>query len=152
MAKWDDFETLRQEQGVAESYEAKGDIDIIVTSATCWEDKDSVFRKYMEKYEGCVETLEANQCRGDMLWLPLNDQGPIVTSTPRRATTLMDLTELPEFIHNGGYVLLALGPCSKCDRPKSEILGAILRQENLITHLVVDSHSARQVLADHGER
>ena len=152
MVKWKDIQALRfEEEGVAESYSLSKQINIIVTSATCWEDKDSVFRQYMAKHKGDVERLAADQCKGDMLWLPLNDEGPIESSTERRAMTLMDLTELPEFIQNGGKVLLALGPCSKCKEPKSEILRAILRQENLITHLVVDSQSARQVLENHGE-
>jgi hypothetical protein len=61
--------------------------------------------------------------------------------------TLVELRELPPFMRKGKYVLLVVGPCAMCQRTKSQILSAILASKpRLISHLVVDTRSAKEVL------
>ena len=61
-----------------------------------------------------------------------------------RAVTLMELSDLPDFIKRGKQVLLLVGPCGQCGGPKEEVLESVLtHKRKLITHLVVDSRSAR---------
>ena len=45
-----------------------------------------------------------------------------------------------------------LSPCGVCHRPKGDLLDCVLNlEEPLITDLVVDSRSARQMLAGEGD-
>jgi DNA-binding transcriptional regulator LsrR (DeoR family) len=143
----DQYATLREMEGIKESYREVSKIDIIVTSATNWSDEHSTFRNYMQKSRNCFDLLESHKCIGDMLWLPLGLREPISVQTAIRAMTLMELNKLPDFIAKGKSVLLVLGPCSKCNQTKAEVLKAILNQKKkLITDLVVDSRSAQDML------
>jgi DNA-binding transcriptional regulator LsrR (DeoR family) len=143
----DQYDCLRETEGIRESYEEVGKLDLIVTSAATWKDKDSTFRKRMVKSEDCKKALSDAQCVGDMLWLPLGPQGPLNPVSNVRTMALVQLQQLPVFLSRGTHVLLVLGPCAACQEEKSEILRAILApKEHLISHLVVDSRSAREVL------
>ena len=147
---WGEIRRMRTREGIKESYQCAKDIDVIVTSGSCWDDKHSILRKYMGKARKSFQQLESADCVGDMLWLPLSRKGPLEAGTQRRAMTLLDLSDLRAFIEQGKYVLLALGPCSRCGCPKGKVLEAIL-DHRLITDLVVDSCTARQVLEAEGE-
>ena len=140
------FAELRELEGIEECYAASKDLDIVVTSASIWTDQHCLLRKYMDKSKKSLVALKDAKCIGDMLWRPLARGGPIEIETEIRAMTLMELGDLPAFVAAGKQVLLALGPCSGCGMPKGEILDAVLGMKPpLITHLVVDSLSARRV-------
>ncbi|MEI6971240.1 MAG: hypothetical protein WCL44_06945 [bacterium] len=141
------FAGLKELEGIEECYAARKDLDIIVTSASIWSDQHCLLRQYMEKSKNSLIALKEAGCIGDLLWRPLAKSGPIEIETEIRAMTLMELGDLPGFIAAGKQVLLALGPCSGCGMPKGEILDAILgMRPPLITHLVVDSLSARGLM------
>lgn len=141
------FEELKDLDGIRECYACKDEIDVIVTSASSWPDEHGMLRGYTGKSPKSERALKAAGCVGDMLWRPLSRKGPIEIETEIRAMTLMELSELPAFIASGKRVLLALGPCVRCDTPKAEVLEAVLNTKPpLITHLVVDSRSARPCL------
>jgi DNA-binding transcriptional regulator LsrR (DeoR family) len=141
-----DIETLRACPGIKEGFDSVRDIDIILTSGSCWADRHSLLRDYMQRYARAdFADLERAQCIGDMLWRPMSLAGPIEMETEIRALTLIELSKLPELIREGKSVLLVLGPCGTegCNRPKPEILEAVLGcGEQLVTHLVVDSITA----------
>jgi DNA-binding transcriptional regulator LsrR (DeoR family) len=140
-----EYDALRNSEGIRESYEHAKDLDIIVTSAADWSDRHSTFRKYMEKSAGCSDVLVKSGCVGDMLWLPIGPSGPLEVQTRIRSMTLIELSGLPALIKKGKYVLLVLGPCAVCQRTKSRILSGILNsEERLISHLVVDTRSAKE--------
>jgi DNA-binding transcriptional regulator LsrR (DeoR family) len=144
-----EYKTLKGVQGIKESYDEAANIDIIVTSATNWNDEHSTFRKYMSKSPACYDILEKQDCVGDLLWLPLGIKEPISLTTDIRAMTLFELDQLSELRNQGKHILLVLGPCAHCNRTKSEILSAVLNQKKkLITHLVADSRSVREVLVE----
>jgi DNA-binding transcriptional regulator LsrR (DeoR family) len=151
VVKTDDYQNLSKQHGIKESYEEAAKIDIIVTSATNWDDDHSTFKKYMQISPNCYDLMEQHHCVGDMLWMPIGWQSLIQARTDIRAMTLMELSQLPQFIAQGKHVLLVLGPCGSCQRTKSQILKAILDQkERLITHLVADSRSVRDMLNSSG--
>jgi DNA-binding transcriptional regulator LsrR (DeoR family) len=142
-----DFQRLKRLEGIRESYERAKDLDIVVTSASLWNDEHNKLRKYVEtRSRECMPALEEAGCIGDMLWRPLGANGAIEIDTQIRAMTLMELTDLPRFIADGKYVLLVLGPCGGCNTPKAEMLRTVLGiRPSLITHLVVDSRTAGEV-------
>jgi DNA-binding transcriptional regulator LsrR (DeoR family) len=142
--------------GIREAAEQVNDIDIFVSSAAVMVDEHSMMSRYLKNPpheddgKRMQEMLQRDGCVGDMLWQPLSRKGPIkLQQYPYRSLSIVDLDQLPAFIRRGRQVLLMLAPCGQCRRPKTEILQAILElDEPLITHLVVDSPTARSLFAD----
>lgn len=138
---------LRDLAGIAEAYKHADEIEILVTSASCWKDEHSMLRKYMKLADESEEQLEREGCVGDMLWQPISRNGPIEPKTVIRAMSIIDLSEVSEFVARKNHVLLVAGPCGECHAPRSEVLKAILDQEQqLITHLVVDSRCGSELV------
>ncbi len=139
---------LKKLDDIRLAFEAVQNLDIIVTSGSSWNDEDSALLRRMRESRDSVKILDGADCIGDILWRPLGPRGPIETVTDLRALTLVDLQELPSFIKSGKRVLLMLAPCGKCHAPKGELLASVLNQDQpLITDLVVDSVSVRQMLS-----
>jgi len=141
---------LRQLEGIKEAFDRAGELDIVVTSAGAhWKNGCSALHQmYRDRASADVmKLLEQAGVVGDIIWQPLSAQtGPIRLETGVRAVTLIDLDRLPSLIANKKSVVLVLGPCGTCHRPKSEILSAILNwKEPLITHLVTDTRTAHGV-------
>jgi len=131
---------------IIDAREAAQEIDIIVTSGSDWNDPDSSLFRCMERSQSTLDTLLADGTVGDMLWRPLSETSPVMTATEIRALTLLELTELPDFIQRGKNVLLMLGPCARCDRHKGALLKTILCQErHIVTHVVADSRTGGYV-------
>jgi DNA-binding transcriptional regulator LsrR (DeoR family) len=142
------IQELSNESGIREAYERAGEIDIIVTSASCWADPHCNFRRYLQLAGEWVEELEAIGCVGDILWQPLGEDGPIDVQSSKRAMTVIDLDEVSQFVANKNRVLLVAGPCGVCKTPKTEVVKAILHQsKRIITHLAIDSGCARALLS-----
>jgi DNA-binding transcriptional regulator LsrR (DeoR family) len=143
------FTEIKKWEGIVEAYQEAKDLDIIVTSASHWADPHSMLYKYMRNSPSSIAALHGARCVGDMMWRPLGENGPIEFETDIRSMTLAELSDLPAFIGRGGSVMLAIGPCGGCRQPKGKILRTILNlKEPLVTHLVVDTRSAREMLSD----
>jgi DNA-binding transcriptional regulator LsrR (DeoR family) len=144
-----DFEAMRAHSYMREAFKSIRDIDIVVTSAgSHWQEGHSSFYSMLRKASPrTVEQLTDAGCIGDMMWRPLSRDGPLRVETEMRTVTLMELCDLTDFIKKGNAVLLLLGPCGTCTGPKVDVLRAILGKQRLITHLVVDSRSARGFLS-----
>jgi DNA-binding transcriptional regulator LsrR (DeoR family) len=152
----DEIARLRKLPGIREAFDKASEVDIVVTSAACLEDCHSMLTRYYTRYsenesdtKRFFEKLSSRGCKGDMLWQPLAADGPLdCTQFPYRSMTVLDLTQVRAMIRRGAYVLLSLGPCSRCGLPKTNILHTILCQNQpLITHLITDSRTARGLFA-----
>jgi DNA-binding transcriptional regulator LsrR (DeoR family) len=125
-------------------------IDVILTSAGHWKDEHSTLQTLLRRDKKSINRLSAAGTVGDMCWQPMGPDGPIDLKKIKpvlRAMVLLQLSELHEFIDRGTQVLLVLGPCGKCNKPKTTILRSILDADpSLITHLVVDSRTARGLM------
>jgi len=140
---------LIQIDEVQEAMTQASEIDIFVTSAGGhWEQGHSeLFDMYHRKSPESLDVLRVNGCVGDLSWLPISLRGPIEIETEFRAVTLMELKDLETYIRNRKKVVLMLGPCGECGRPKDDVLQAILEMRpHLITHLVAESRVIRAVL------
>lgn len=136
--------------------------DIIVTSCGGIDDEHQMLSKYYPRKGRIMDFLKERRCVGDMLWLPLCEDGPFrfeaLTEKEQqlvnyRTMSLIELTQLPELIRGGTDVVMAVGPCPGCllTQPptKGPILRAILNQvEALVTHLVTNTEIALYVLGE----
>jgi DNA-binding transcriptional regulator LsrR (DeoR family) len=142
------------------------DLDLIMTSVASFDDDHSMLRKYLERYgssapsngvgtnpelgKALKKLIEAG-CRGDMLWLPFNEKGPIDTRDhPFRTMTLLELEDVQQFVKSGRDVILVAGPCpgggSRCS--KAPVLKILLGlNPRLFTRLVLDYSTATALLA-----
>jgi DNA-binding transcriptional regulator LsrR (DeoR family) len=140
-------EGLRDLPAIKEAYDRASEIDIFVTSTSCWTDEHSMLRHYMAVAGESVDELEQAGCIGDILWQPIGADGPFELNSRIRAMTIMRLDQLSNRVAQRKHVLLVAGPCHKCHAPKTRVVRAILDQQHrLITHLVTDSRCARAML------
>ena len=147
LVKTEDFMNLKNMIGIREAYSLRDEIDIFVTAGAEWEDDHSLFKTCMKRSEYSFQKLQNAGCLGDILWQPLGEHCPIEVSTDIRAMTLVELTELPDYIAQGKEVMLLLGSCGGCDRPKGKLLRTVLNQQRrVITHLITDSRTVSQAI------
>ena len=141
------YESIASLEAITLAIENAKKLDIIVGSAADIDDDHSMVQEYyLAKYPSLTDVLKPAQCTGDMFWLPIGPRGPIdLGEFPIRSMTLIGLEDLPARIGAGQKVILVLGPCARCNRPKAGVLKSILENKTgpLITHLVCDSRSAR---------
>jgi DNA-binding transcriptional regulator LsrR (DeoR family) len=137
------------------AFEREEEIDIIVTSGSSWKDGDSQLRNLMLDYklEEEVAKLEKRGCVGDVLWQPIDRDGPIPSEELEVGVmTLTQLSNLPQEIEEGKKVLLVLGPCGLCRSPRGDLLQALLGfEKRYLTHLVTDVRTAAFESAEVGE-
>jgi DNA-binding transcriptional regulator LsrR (DeoR family) len=137
------------------AFEREEEIDIIVTSGSSWKDGDSQLRNLMLDYqlEEEVAKLEKRGCVGDVLWQPIDGDGPIPSDELEVGVmTLTQLSNLPLEIEGGKKVLMVLGPCGICSSPRGDLLEAVLSfQKRYLTHLVTDVRTAAFESAEVGE-
>lgn len=146
------------------AFEREEEIDIIVTSGSSWKDGDSQLRNLMLDYqlEAQVAKLEELGCVGDVLWQPIDGDGPIESKESDEdedeeklevgVMTLTQLNDLPEEIEGGKKVLLVLGPCGLCRSPRGDLLETVLGfEKRYLTHLVTDVRTAAFESAEVGE-
>ncbi len=143
------FLQLKGTPGIRESFERAHEIEVYVTSAGGHWGKGC--SRLYEIYKGLgdpalLAELDAVQTIGDLMWRPLGVSGPVESPLSVRAFTLFNLSELPELIKRGKRVLLVMGPCVNCGKPKTALLSAVLQYSPpLITDLVVDSVTAKSI-------
>lgn len=150
---------------VHEAKEDSKELDVLVTSAGSFEDEGALLRcfyspPYMDSKHSkqALKFFEQCKCRGDFLWQPMTDKGPLRLSPENpeipvedlryRPVTLVDIETLPQRIQDGTKVVLALGPSQDQGGNllnKADILQAILRQSpQFLTHAIVDVETARR--------
>jgi DNA-binding transcriptional regulator LsrR (DeoR family) len=148
-----DEKILRTMAGIKESYDKIDRLDVIVTSAGGhWAQGHSrLHGAYLEKNDqAALNWLTDHGCIGDLMWGPISKSGAVPLAEHTRAMTLITLDQLPMLIEQRKKVMLILGPCVTCGKPKPEILDAVLNwSPPLITHLVVDSRTVYQFLRDY---
>jgi hypothetical protein len=145
---------------IRKARESASDLHLIVTAAASFGDVHSQLRQYYETYDRPAFKKLERTCVGDVLWLPVDDKGPMdLSQFESRPVTLLELQHLPDRIARGRKVLLVLGPCADpahpCEESKAGILKAILAPQigtdeasirRHITHLIVDNKTAGEFL------
>ena len=142
---------LREFRGIREVYKAAESLNIIVSSGGNWQDEHSTAQTYLRRIDkDDANALDNTSAIGDLLWQPVSDSGPVNMDDGNftfRPNTLVDLNQLPEAIKRGTRVLLALGPCGECGKPKGKLLDTILKyRPQLVTDVVTNSPTAYDTL------
>ena len=144
-----ELKKFREIEGV---YEAAKKLNIVVSSGGDWMDAHSTTQRYLQQVDQSdVEALQDYPAVADLLWQPLSVDGPIDMDCGDftfRPNTLMNLNELHTAIEERGLrVLLALGTCGRCGKPKGNVLNTILGLEKrLVTDVVTNSPTAYDAL------
>jgi hypothetical protein len=142
--------SVQQEPGVAESFEARGDIDLILTSLASANDDHGALNQFLAIHANDVTPLEREGWIGDVQYRPYSHQGPISQEADIRAVTLFDLPELVTLAQTPNkYVVVVAGPCTECGQTRTDALVPLLesRELKVWTHLVIDFQTANELVA-----
>jgi hypothetical protein len=143
-----EYADLMDREEIRDAHRRVDELDIVVaTGADCPE--DSTLRRRMQRSPVSSQALDERGWVGDVLWRPVAATRPIEVQTELRAMTLIGLPRLAALCAGGTQVVLLLGPCPDCRATKHRIMRAVLDQdERLISHLVVDSRTAAQLIRE----
>jgi DNA-binding transcriptional regulator LsrR (DeoR family) len=133
---------------VVEAFDMEKEIDIVVTALAWAEDKDAELIHYTNDQER-KEMREAGW-RGDILYRPFTDTGPLRHKTSVKAVVLFDIPKLVKLAQTPGkHVVLVAGPCAECGKRKGPALRPLLVSPELRvwSDLVMDLPTAEQLLA-----
>jgi hypothetical protein len=166
-SEWAKIEKLRT---VEEAVKYADKLDIVLGSGGHWGGGHRTLCDYIT--ESCIKDdrlpdqclysqwekeaaeLKHAGCVGDLFWQPVfRNPGKASVKQEIGVASLFKLDQLSGLIKNGTRVMIILAPCSGCMRPKDELLEAILnfQTQPLVTHLVVNTHTAASFLQSHGE-
>lgn len=168
-----EWEAVKKLRAVAEALQYADQLDVVIGSGGHWgfghktvsdyvlnsciapclqgTDKSQSLRSLWEEDVTNLAELRENQpkCVGDLFWQPIFSEATV--KSPKRnihLPSLFQLDDLPRMINQGTRVLVALGPCSGCPRPKGELIKAILKFPHppLLTDLLVNNLNATAFL------
>ena len=144
------YPSVQQEPGVAESFKARGAIDLILTSLASANDNHGALNQFLATHANDVTPLEREGWIGDVQYRPYSHRGPISHEADIRAVTLFDLPELVTLAQTPNkYVVVVAGPCAECKQTRTDALVPLLERRELKvwTHLVLDFQTADELVA-----
>jgi Putative sugar-binding domain len=144
-----DYERVKAQPGVVQSFAAAQQIDLVLTSLASANDEHAAFNRFLEEYPDDVTLLRQHGWIGDVQYQPYSGEGPIVHETSVRTVTLFELVELARLAsmpHK--HVVVVAGPCGQCGRSRSDALRPLLTVPDLAvwSHLVMDMDTAQELL------
>jgi DNA-binding transcriptional regulator LsrR (DeoR family) len=146
----EDYESVKRQPGVRESFERAREIDIVVSSLASARDEHGALNRFMRVGKGLgAAELRRQGWVGDFQYLPMSRQGPIRIAHGVRAVTLFELDDYVRMVLNKEkHVVLVAGPCGVCGRTKEDALAPLLKRSGLKiwSHLVTDAQTADRVL------
>jgi DNA-binding transcriptional regulator LsrR (DeoR family) len=144
-----EFEDIKGRIGVREAFEAKDDIDIVVTALGDAEDEHDLLSGFLR---ASGKDIGARGTIGNVQYRPFSIDGPVHEgSDGLRAVTLFELADLARLAtQKGRYVILIARQCGLCGRHKARVLRALLERKDLrvFSHLVMDLPTAEALLVD----
>ena len=152
--KHQEWNAMCKRVGVRESFAEKKKIQIIITALASKEDDHGELNRFIKVNAALGRQVEKmlnkEGRRGDVIYRPFNDRGPITRRAGIRAVTLYELSELVKFAADAKKaVILVAGPCGGCRRSRSDALLPLLTEPDLDvwSHLVTDEQTASECLA-----
>jgi hypothetical protein len=145
-----DYPTTIKLHGVKESFAAKDDLDIVVTSLGSASHDHGDFNKFIDlggKRSRAILTKAG--WVGDVQYRPYSREGPIMVDAKIRSVTLLELHELVTMAADPDkHVVVVGGPCGRCTASRADALRPLLESPNLKvwSHFVMDVGTASELL------
>jgi len=142
------YEKIKELPGVKEAYEKAKDIQIVVTSLGDAQSPDHWFPYVTDK--GKKSLQKDRGWKGDVLYCPYSDNGPIAEENLERfAVTLFNIEELVNLAKYQMVVLVSGPSHDKSGRRKTDALRPLLKNKDLRvwSHLITDVGTAHELLA-----
>ena len=149
--KTEDYADVKRLAGVAESFAAAREIDILITSIASAEDEDGALNQFAAVHKKGFKrsALKREKWVGDLQYLPYSEKGPIHVDVGKRAVTLLEWSRLKRSVEQDGtQVVVVAPPCATCNRPKTDALWPLLARKSLAvwTHMVMDTQTAQELM------
>jgi len=148
-----DYGSTKKLYGVKESFEAKRELDIVVTSLGSASHGGGDFNKFMRLGKAtAIKALKKAGWVGDVQYRPFSAQGPITADTEICAVTLLEIEELVAMASDQDkHVVVVSGPCSVCGETRVDALRPLFEEPSLKlwSHIVMDLMTAEDLLGEH---
>jgi DNA-binding transcriptional regulator LsrR (DeoR family) len=148
--------TIRR-PGVKESFDAREQLDLVVTSLGSASHGHGDFFRFMELgtkgakgAKSGLKVLQKAGWIGDVQYRPYSETGPILDDTTTRAVTLLELDELSQMAASGDkYVVVVAGPCGECGQLRTDAVMPLLvaPKLRLWSHFAMDMATAEDLVA-----
>ena len=137
-------------KGVKQSFDLKGEIDIVVTSLGSASHDHSTFNRFMSLgKKRSLTILDKAGHVGDVQYCAYSKEGPITEDAEIRCVTLLELEELVEMAADPDkHVVVVGGRCGHCDRSRIDAIRPLFDSPALKvwSHFVMDVDTARELL------
>lgn len=140
-------ERIKTRPGAREAFEAKGEIDLVITSMGDFEDEHDWLRQFL--IEAGTDTTRWKAV-GNVQYRPYSDTAAIKeTLREMRVVTLFELSELVKLsAQKDKEVILIARQCRDCGKSRARALRPLLTHPDLkvFSRLVMDAATARELL------
>lgn len=144
--------------GIADSFEARKEVDIVITSCAHAGDKHgelNVFMEHAARDDGdqTEKALKEAGWIGDVGYRPYSEQGPIELEEGMRSVSLFEIEDLVRLAGDAPnkHVVLIATPCGVCGRTKAGALEPLLTRQDTLklwNHLFLDTRTARALMPE----
>lgn len=143
-----EFEDMKQRPGLQEAFDAKDQINIVVTAMGDPRDPHDLLSQFMGTGYSDLEKLGAI---GNVQYRPFSETGFIrEQSDERRAFTLFELDELVAIARERDrHVILIARQCGRCGMTRARVLKPLLQNDKMrvFSKLILDVPTALELLA-----
>jgi DNA-binding transcriptional regulator LsrR (DeoR family) len=147
----EDFEAIKGRPGVVEAFEARREIDIVVTSMGDFDDEHDLFRMFLEKSGVDIQMLQAQGWVGSVQYRPYTRSKPVTEKRGElRAVTLFELSDFVKLAHEEDkHVVLIARQCGVCGRTRAAALRPLLEIPELRVwrQIVMDTATANELVS-----
>jgi DNA-binding transcriptional regulator LsrR (DeoR family) len=146
-----DYDNIIKRAWLADAFEKRDDISIVVTSMGDMDDPDDLFAAFLEKadYED-REKLREQGWVGNVQYRPYTSTGPVPTDQePWRSVTLFELADFVSIARTKNkHVVLIARQCARCGRSRAPALRPLLEVPELRvwSEIVMDVVTASDLL------
>jgi len=147
-----EFPRIRHHTGVKDAFDAKQDIDLIVTAMGDFEDPDDLLTLFLRDAKQDLAALRADGWIGNVQYRPYTAQGPVKEAPGQmRVVTVFELEDLVRWARDPKKeVILMSRQCGLCRRIHARALRPLLTNPRLkvFSRLAVDCFTAMELLKD----
>lgn len=140
---------FQQRPGLAEAFESRDEIDIVVSAMGVFEDTHDLLRAFLD--DRSLERMEHVGVVGNVQYRPYTNMGPYVERDDDwRAITLFELSDFAKMVREGHRrVVLIARQCGVCGMTRARALRPLLEVPELrvFSELVMDAATALELLS-----